>query len=94
MTMKKPIMKNGVKHWKCAGCKQIKAADLFYNNKYGHYHCKDCTRESSKARESRLRKKLREEAPPQSDQELLRSLQAWDSSWTMEKLTKAKSDPT
>lgn len=91
--MREPIMKDGITHWKCGICKKVKTADNFYNNKLGHYQCKDCLRERSRERERGLRTKAMQEPPPQSDQDLLKSLQAFDSSWTMEKLIKAKTEP-
>lgn len=90
--MRQPIMKLGVIHWKCTACKQVKKADSFYTHKHVYHQCKNCIRKASNARELFLRKRLREGKPPQSDRDLLKSLQSWDPSWDMAKLKIAMAD--
>lgn len=90
---KQPQIIKGQIHWKCPGCKMVKHVKEYYDYKTIPTACKKCIKNRRDKHTQKLKENLCEDEWLKNDKELLKSLQAFDPSWTMEKLNKARADP-
>lgn len=89
---------NGVKYWDCFMCKKILRFSEFAKTSsptspHAAY-CRKCNSERSKRTYvPKKRVPYKNLVPNESPEQILKALQGFDPSWTMDKLNKAMNDP-